>query len=65
MRSSKGWLSAPAVIDLYGQKVIVLSMGERMTKELVLKVLDEAYMRFGEAGRGVDTFRPWQSVSFP
>jgi putative transposase len=45
IRTDEGWLYAAAVIDLYGQKVIGLSMGERMTKELVLKALDEVYMR--------------------
>ena len=47
IRTDEGWLYAAAVLDLYGQKVIGLSMGERMTKELVLKALDEAYMRSG------------------
>jgi hypothetical protein len=47
IRTDEGWLYAAAVLDLYGQKVIGLSMGGRMTKELVLKALDEAYMRSG------------------
>lgn len=42
--AGRGMAYAAAVIDLYGQKVIGLSMGERMRKELVLKALDEEYM---------------------
>ena len=47
IRTDEGWLYTAAVLDLYGQKVVGLSMGDRMTKELVLKALDEAYMRSG------------------
>ncbi|MEA4880358.1 MAG: hypothetical protein VB045_02680 [Synergistaceae bacterium] len=51
MRPDEGWLYVAAVIDLYGKKVIGLSMGERMTKGLVLKALDERYMRSERPGK--------------
>ncbi|WP_158078814.1 hypothetical protein [Clostridium puniceum] len=34
-------------MDLCGQKIIGLSMNERMTKELVINALDDAYNRAG------------------
>lgn len=43
--TDEGWLYVAAILDLYGQKVVGLSMSERMTKELVLHALDSAYKR--------------------
>ena len=62
MRPEEGWLYAAAVIDLYGQKVIGLSMGERMTTGLVLKVLDEEYRSSErlEGGETAGPTRPWR-----
>jgi putative transposase len=45
--TEEGWLYIAGILDLYGQKVVGLSMGERMTKELVIKALESAYKRFG------------------
>lgn len=45
--TEEGWLYIAGVMDLYGQKIIGLSMGERMTKELVIKALRSAYNRAG------------------
>ena len=45
--TDEGWLYIAGVLDLYGHKVVGLSMGERMTKELVISALEEAYHRSG------------------
>ncbi|GAB1486274.1 hypothetical protein MASR2M79_13220 [Aminivibrio sp.] len=45
--TDEGWLYIAGVLDLYGHKVVGLSMGERMTKELVINALEEAYHRSG------------------
>lgn len=44
--TEEGWLYIAAVMDLCGQKIVGLSMGERMTKELVINALDSAYKRY-------------------
>ena len=45
--TDEGWLYIAGVMDLYGQRIVGLSMGERMTKELVIKALESAYIRAG------------------
>ena len=45
--TDEGWLYIAAVMDLCGQKIIGLSMSERMTKELVINALNDAYQRAG------------------
>lgn len=45
--TDEGWLYIAAVMDLCGQKVVGLSMNERMTKELVINALNDAYQRSG------------------
>ena len=45
--TEEGWLYIAGVMDLCGQKIVGLSMGERMTKELVITALDNAYLRSG------------------
>lgn len=50
--TDEGWLYIAGILDLYGQKVVGLSMSERMTKELVIKALEGAYKRVGRP-RGV------------
>lgn len=35
------------VMDLYGQKIVELSMSERMTKDLVINALNDTYQRAG------------------
>lgn len=45
--TGEGWLYVAAIMDLYGQKIIGLSMSERMTKELVIDALNNACNRYG------------------
>lgn len=46
--TDEGWLYIAAVMDLCGQKIIGLSMSEKMTKELVINALNDAYHRAGK-----------------
>jgi len=46
--TDEGWLYIAGIMDLCGQKVVGLSMGERMTKELVINALNDAYQRAGK-----------------
>ena len=46
--TDEGWLYIAGVLDLYGHKIVGLSMGERMTKDLVISALEEAYNRSGK-----------------
>ena len=41
----EGWLYVASVMDLYSRKIVGWSAGDRMTKELVLRALDQAYAR--------------------
>lgn len=50
--TEEGWLYVAGILDLCGQKLVGLSMSERMTKELVINALDSAYKRVGRP-RGV------------
>jgi len=50
--TDEGWLYIAAVMDLYGQKVVGLSMGDRMTKNLVTNALMSAWLHGGRR-RGV------------
>jgi putative transposase len=34
-------------MDLCGQKIVILSMSQRMVKEIVINVLNDAYQRLG------------------
>ena len=45
--TDEGWLYIAGVMDLYGQKIVGLSMSERMTKELVINALKGAWLRSG------------------
>lgn len=45
--TGEGWLYIAAIMDLYGQKIIGLSMSDRMTKELVISALNNACNRYG------------------
>ena len=45
--TDEGWLYIAGVMDLCGQKIVGLSMSERMTKELVINALNDAYQRAG------------------
>jgi putative transposase len=45
--TDEGWLYIAALMDLYGQKIVGLSMGERMTKELVINALNSYRLRTG------------------
>lgn len=46
--TDEGWLYIAGVMDLCGQKIVGLSMGERMTKDLVINALNDAYNRSGK-----------------
>jgi len=46
--TDEGWLYIAAVMDLCGQKIVGLSMNQRMTKELVINALNDAYQRSGK-----------------
>ena len=48
--TDEGWLYIAGVMDLYGQKIVGLSMSERMTKELVINALESAWLRSGRPG---------------
>jgi putative transposase len=50
--TEEGWLYVAGILDLCSQKLIGLSMSERMTKDLVINALDSAYKRVG-CPRGV------------
>lgn len=43
--TSEGWLYLASVMDLFSRKIVGWSMGSRMTRELVLDALDQAYNR--------------------
>lgn len=45
--TEEGWLYIAGVMDLYGRKIMGLSMGSRMTKELVINAAESAYKRAG------------------
>jgi len=45
--TEEGWLYVAAINDLYGHYNIGLSMSTRMTKQLVISALDDAYRRGG------------------
>ncbi len=46
--TDEGWLYLAGVMDLCGQKIVGLSMSERMTKDLVINALNDAYNRSGK-----------------
>lgn len=46
--TEEGWLYVAAINDLYGHYNIGLSMSTRMTKQLVIAALDDAYRRGGK-----------------
>jgi putative transposase len=46
--TDEGWLYIAVVMDLCGQKIVGLSMNERMTKEPVINALNDAYQRAGK-----------------
>jgi len=45
--TDEGWLYLSAVLDLYGREIVGWAMGERMTKELVIRALRQAKGRRG------------------
>jgi len=40
--TDEGWLYLAGVMDLCGEKIVGISMGERMTKELCMEALRDA-----------------------
>ena len=45
--TDEGWLYVAGVMDLFGQKIVGLSMSERMTKDLVISALESAWLHGG------------------
>lgn len=45
--TKEGWLYVAVVLDLFSRRVVGLSMGERMTADLVLKALEQAILHRG------------------
>jgi putative transposase len=45
VHTNEGWVYLASVMDLYTRKIIGWKAGERMTKELVIQALDQAYSR--------------------
>ena len=45
--TDEGWLYISAVMDLFGQKIVGLSMSDRMTKELPINALRSAWLHSG------------------
>jgi len=45
IRTGEGWLYLASVMDLFSRKIVGWSVGSRMTVELVLDALDQAYER--------------------
>ncbi|GED15419.1 DDE-type integrase/transposase/recombinase [Aneurinibacillus migulanus] len=43
--TQEGWLYLASIMDLYTRKIVGWHMDKRMTKELVLEALDQAYRR--------------------
>lgn len=41
----EGWLYLASVMDLYSRKIVGWHMSDRMTKELVIKALEQAFIR--------------------
>lgn len=50
--TDEGWLYVAGILDLYGKEIVGWAMGDRMTKELVIKCLNQARGRRGKP-RGV------------
>lgn len=46
--TAEGWLYVAAIMDLCGNKIIGLSMSNRITKELVIAALEDAHGRSGQ-----------------
>ena len=47
--TDEGWLYLASIMDLYGNKIVGVSMDSRMTKELVINALKDKVNRFGKA----------------
>jgi putative transposase len=43
--TNEGWLYVASIMDLYSRKIVGWHMGDRMTKELAIQALDQAYLR--------------------
>ncbi len=63
--TDEGWLYVAAVMDLYGQIIVGLSMSERMTKELVINALEGVWLRSGRSSGVLPHSVPGQPVLFP
>ena len=51
--TEEGWLYVAGILDLCGGKIVGLSMSKRMTKELVINALHDAYLTSGRSRNGI------------
>jgi putative transposase len=51
--TDEGWLYLACMMDLYGSKIVGVSMGSRMTKKLVIDALKDAVSRHGKSDGGL------------
>jgi putative transposase len=51
--TDEGWLYLACMMDLYGSKIVGVSMGSRMTKGLVINALKDAVNRYGKSDGGL------------
>lgn len=51
--TEEGWLYVAGILDLCGGKIVGLSMSKRMTKELVINALHDAYRTSGRPRNGI------------
>ena len=62
--TDEGWLYLAGVMDLCGDKIVGISMDERMTKELVIAALKDAIRHTAVARyRTADTSYPKSAIS--
>jgi transposase InsO family protein len=61
--TDEGWLYVASIMDLYTRKIVGWHADERMTKELVLQALDQAYSRQRSKGKVLHSDRGSQYAS--
>ncbi|MBU7008544.1 transposase InsO family protein [Peptococcaceae bacterium DYL19] len=53
VHTDEGWLYVAAIMDLCGGKIVGLSMSDRMTKQLVIDALHDAYKTSGRPQKAI------------
>lgn len=53
VHTDEGWLYVAAIMDLCGGKIVGLSMSDRMTKQLVINALHDAYKTSGRPQKAI------------